>query len=86
MDVNLLLSTLKPTDTQVGEWVNVMGYVTSQPVLARPNRKPDSGAPRQATVAVQAVLLWSAGSIKLGEYERILTERKELEKRLRAPP
>jgi hypothetical protein len=85
VDVNLLLSTLKPTDTQVGEWVNVMGYVTSPPVLPIPNRGPEPGAPRQAAVAVQAVLLWSAGSIKLGEYERILTERKEVEKRLRAP-
>lgn len=85
VDVNLLLSTLKPTDTHVGEWVNVMGYVTSQSVCGSRAERP-SEASKRATVSVQAIMLWSAGSIKLGDYERILAERKEVEKRLRAPP
>lgn len=84
VDVNLLLSTLKPTDTEVGEWVNVIGYVTSEPVFTtRAERR--SEASKRATASVQAVMLWSAGSIKLGDYERVLTERKEVEKRMRAP-
>lgn len=86
VDVNLLLSMLKPTDTQVGEWVNVIGYVTSQPVFtAKKERKSGSEALKRATVSVQAVMLWSAGSIKLGEYERVLAERQEVERRLAAP-
>lgn len=84
VDVNLLLSTLKPTDTQVGEWVNVIGYVTSEPVFTI-RAKHRSEASKRATASVQAVMLWSAGSIKLGDYERVLSERKEVEKRMRAP-
>ncbi|MCJ1362796.1 hypothetical protein MMC16_001902 [Acarospora aff. strigata] len=83
VDVNLLLSTLKSTDTQVGEWVNILGYVTSPPIYnSRTDRKPSSKASKRATVFVQAVMLWSAGSIHLGEYERTLKERKDVEKRM----
>ena len=86
VDVNLLLSTLKPTDTQVGEWVNVIGYITSQPTrTAKTEPRSASEALKWAKVFVQAVMLWSAGSIKLGEYERVLAERKDVDKRLRAP-
>lgn len=84
MDVNLLLSTLKSTDTQVGEWVNVIGYIAELAALdSRTERKARVEVLRRETVCVQAVMLWSAGAIKLGEYERVLQERKEVGKRLR---
>ncbi|KAL8906779.1 MAG: hypothetical protein Q9207_001834 [Kuettlingeria erythrocarpa] len=52
VDVNLLLSTLKNTDTQVGEWVNVIGYVqgfvddgdTKEKMKWRPGAAADAGA------------------------------------------
>lgn len=62
MDVNLLVSTLRYTDTQIGEWINVLGYVQS--------KSRDSPAPLSTNV--QAVMLWSAGFIKLDEYEAML--------------
>ncbi len=69
VDVNLLLETLKSTDTRVGEWVNVMGYMTSLPG----DHTVLSGFPGTVTT-VQAIVLWSAGSVKLDDYEKILVD------------
>lgn len=73
VDVNLLLSTLTATDTQRGEWVNVMGYVEDR-ILGF---KGGTGDPGGVGIRVQAILLWSAGRVKLGEYERILAEKQK---------
>ena len=70
MDVNLLLGTLHSTDTRVGEWVNVMGYITV------PSSKQDRTCEdKQANISVQAIVLWSAGSVKLDEYEKFLVDQ-----------
>jgi hypothetical protein len=47
--------------TQVGAWVNVIGYV-----------RQDSGSLsvlKSGASTVDAVLVWSAGAIKLEDYE-----------------
>lgn len=85
VDVNLLLETLKCTDTQAGEWVNVMGYVQG-PELEKGGKK-SKGVGRQGgkeadegtVVKLQAVMLWSAGGLKVWEYEKSLERRKEVE-------
>jgi len=69
VDVNLLLETLKSTDTRVGEWVNVMGYIMMPPE----DRNVLTGCHGTVT-AVQAIVLWSAGSVKLEDYEKILID------------
>lgn len=72
MDLNLLLSTLHSTDIQIGEWVNVMGYVTE------PRSKQDrTSEDKKNGVFVQAIVLWSAGSIKLDRYEKALANQLE---------
>ena len=81
VNIDLTLSTLKATDTQIGEWINIMGYITGRTQsLGVGSRK--TGEALGMMVSVQAIMLWSAGSIKLGEYERTLDERKEVEIRL----
>jgi len=47
--------------TQVGAWVNVIGYV-------RQNTEMQSTSKPRASM-VDAVLIWSAGAIKLEDYE-----------------
>ncbi|OHW97058.1 Ten1 domain-containing protein [Colletotrichum incanum] len=65
VDVQLLLGTIKLDQTQIGEWVNVVGYVTPLPPGMRAKRTT-----REAKkVAVQALLLWSAGPLDLQRYE-----------------
>ncbi|KAL9041981.1 MAG: hypothetical protein Q9214_003924, partial [Letrouitia sp. 1 TL-2023] len=68
VDVNILLSTLKSTDTQIGEWINVIGYVQECEVKLG-----------HKAVRVQAIMLWSDGNIKLADYEKAVKERKEAE-------
>lgn len=67
VDVGLLLETLKSTDVGVGEWVNVMGYITEPRAMAE--KTPRS---RKDEVVIQAIVLWSAGSVRLDDYEKIL--------------
>ena len=90
----MVLETLKREDTLVGAWVNVLGYV--EEVLKAGKREQRQGqgeagtgvkrgvtsgeARRALRVKVQAIMLWSAGGVKIGEYERTLEERLKLEK------
>ncbi|KAI9813311.1 MAG: hypothetical protein M1827_004253 [Pycnora praestabilis] len=94
VNLHLLLSTLKTTDTAVGEWVNIIGYITAprapSPQKARlplhktirNQHETDREIEQHPTVHIQALMLWSAGAINLGDYERHLSERQEVEKRL----
>ncbi|KAH0548599.1 hypothetical protein GP486_007858 [Trichoglossum hirsutum] len=84
VDISLLLSSLKPTDTQFGEWVNVIGYVTEGSLLvgSSGSDKKDALKSRERPSAnVQAIMLWSANAIDVGEYEKALEDRLEAEKR-----
>ncbi|KUJ11973.1 uncharacterized protein LY89DRAFT_593878 [Mollisia scopiformis] len=65
VDVTLLVTTMKSNDTQIGEWVNVMGYLTSRKEKQTPNRPT-------LEVGVQAIVLWSSGSFNLQAYEESL--------------
>ncbi|KAK4166818.1 telomere capping, CST complex subunit-domain-containing protein [Cladorrhinum sp. PSN259] len=70
VDVNLVLESLGSEQTRFGEWVNVMGYITSTG-----SKVPDG---LNSTVRVQAILAWSAGPLNLQTYEasvRALNER-----------
>ncbi|KAH8785028.1 CST complex subunit Ten1 [Diaporthe sp. PMI_573] len=67
VDVRLLLEKLTAGQTSVGEWVNVIGYINPPPpVSATLSTKRKRSLP---TVHVQALMLWSAGSLDIGRYE-----------------
>jgi len=73
VDLKLLLNTLKSNETQVGEWVNVIGYTVSSmesKILMK------HSAESIHSVCVQALVLWSAGPLKLNDYEKSLDELK----------
>ena len=94
VDVNVILESLNREDTQVGAWVNVMGYVeevAKERKRERGHGQGQSGSanstrdrvrerPRAVRVRVQAIMLWSAGGLKIGEYESTLEARLKLEK------
>ena len=69
VDVNLLLETLKTSDTRIGEWVNVIGYVTKQE-----SKKSNHGTRTVEFTSIQAIVYWSAGSLKVDEYEEVVAE------------
>lgn len=68
VDVRLLLNTIKSGETQIGEWVNVIGYVEKDQL--EKHTKTDSPC-----VHVQALVLWSTGPLKLQAYERSVDKR-----------
>ncbi|KAK0107058.1 hypothetical protein ONS95_003768 [Cadophora gregata] len=79
VDVNLLVTTLKSNETQIGEWVNVMGYITG-------GQKHKVGGEQNVEIGVQALVLWSAGPINLAGYEKSLDEKAVDEQTARKEP
>ena len=72
--MNLLLSSLEQTDTAVGEWLNIIGYVNESQEVKLASSNLESGE-RTIEVKIQAIMLWSATGIKLGEYESSVQNR-----------
>lgn len=68
VDVALLVATMKSNESQIGEWLNVMGYVMNPP-----SKETGQGRP---AVYIQAIMLWSAGSFNLKAYEMSLDQHK----------
>lgn len=61
VDVRLVLERLGAEQTSNGQWVNVLGYVTSI--------SPTSSNRGEPMVRVQALLLWSAGPVDVQQYQ-----------------
>jgi hypothetical protein len=61
VNVNNVLDALNVEMTQVGAWVNIIGYVHR-------SAETRSTSDQRASI-VDAVLIWSAGAIKLDDYE-----------------
>ncbi|PSR97674.1 CST complex subunit Ten1 [Coniella lustricola] len=70
VDVRLLLEKLTFEHTAVGQWVNVIGYITLKPQASR--KHAQDGLDR-STVDVQALMLWSAGPLDIERYETCLS-------------
>ncbi|KAK8050622.1 hypothetical protein PG994_012352 [Apiospora phragmitis] len=64
LDVKLLLQSLNCEQTDIGQWVHVIGYISAI-------QKPSSKAPTLGywIVHVQALLLWKAEELDLASYE-----------------
>ncbi|KAI1308477.1 CST complex subunit Ten1 [Xylaria venustula] len=63
VDVNLLLGTIKSEQTDAGQWVHVIGYLT----FTNQNSSRGNTAP---CVGVQALMLWIAQDLDLVAYEK----------------
>lgn len=71
VDVNLLLQGLGVYQTDVGQWVHVVGYITS--IQPAPARRSTSASVR---VDVQAIILWQALDLDLASYEASFERQK----------
>lgn len=69
VDIRLLLNTIKSGETQIGEWVNVIGYIEKDQPGKHTKTEP-------LRVLVQALVLWSTGPLKLQVYERSFDQQK----------
>ena len=71
VDIQLLVNSLKSYETRFGEWINVIGYI--QAPQQNPGTHSDS---LDSNVYVQALVLWSAGPMKIDGYENSLDQQK----------
>jgi hypothetical protein len=91
VDINALLEEVTAEALRVGTWLNVVGYVREiesvQPISSfsstpedvdRPNERPSTVSPRP--VYIEAIMIFPAGAIALGEYERILRNSQDVER------
>ena len=65
---------------EIGTWINVIGSIeVSASGKRKRKRKPgDSSTTKDyQRVIVGAVLVWTAGAIRVAEYEKILEEQRE---------
>ncbi|EAW08091.1 nuclear telomere cap complex subunit Ten1 [Aspergillus clavatus NRRL 1] len=81
VDINAVLDSVTSEELRVGSWVHVLGYVRRY--------INESNAPFAAKIAgpvyVDAVVVFSAGAIVLGDYERILRDAQEVDRRVARP-
>lgn len=96
VDVNAILEDLTAEVLRVGSWVNVLGYVrdSASPAVSFSSSQLDSQQDGEMStttpvkvpprpVYIDAVMVFPAGAIALGEYERILRNSQDVERRLR---
>jgi len=67
VDINPLLEAITSEELRVGAWVNVLGYV----------RKPVQGTGKEEYV--EAVMVFPAGPVSLGEYERTVCSAQDVD-------
>jgi hypothetical protein len=66
VDVQLVLERLGAEQTRIGEWVNVIGYITR---ISKDSAGAAVSRPEVSMVHVQALLLWSAGPLDIQQYQ-----------------
>ncbi|PGH21542.1 hypothetical protein AJ80_03102 [Polytolypa hystricis UAMH7299] len=80
VNVNLLLGLLKATDLQVGAWLNVLGYIRQPQDVSLEISNSTLSTPK--SIYIEALMVISAGSIHVGEYERVLQDSQDAERRI----
>ncbi|KAH6609628.1 hypothetical protein Trco_002974 [Trichoderma cornu-damae] len=66
VNIQLILETLQPGLTQVGQWVNVVGYIMERTESdALKDKEPGKEA---SPVLIQALLMWSTGPLDIGRW------------------
>lgn len=71
VDVKLLLKNLGSAQTDVGQWVHVLGYIT----FAKKTRGCDIQSLPAVDVGIQALLLWSAQDLDITAYTNSMTTK-----------
>ena len=90
VDINVIKETMSRDAFDVGEWINVVGYVVDAVEVSKPKadgwipsqrKKKASGTPRVGKVVevrVDAIVVWNTGVLRLGDYESTLEARLQM--------
>lgn len=78
VDVQLVLESIKAPDLQRGSWLNVIGYVRKSEQRHKKASNPSTDDIKRAPIPiVQAIVVWGAGAIRVGDYEAALLNQRE---------
>lgn len=78
VDTSLILESVKSVDLRTGIWLNIIGYVEKTAGRRYRAVMLESIFRQADRASIQALVLWSAGSLKIGDYERILRQQQDL--------
>ncbi|CAJ2502337.1 Uu.00g097310.m01.CDS01 [Anthostomella pinea] len=70
VDVKLLLQVLKSEQTDIGQWVHVIGYITSAEMSAIADVVPLPEIRESICIGVQALVIWEADGLDIASYEK----------------
>ncbi|KAM0483685.1 hypothetical protein ACHAPX_002179 [Trichoderma viride] len=70
VDIELVLETIQPGLTQVGHWVNVVGYI----VEGKKSGTQKVPGTKESFGHVQALLIWPTGPLDIGRYEKSMED------------
>lgn len=73
---------MKADYLRVGTWLNVLGYVRESPQEEKQMPVTDSSL---RSVYIEAIMIIPAGAVRVGEYERILQDVREINQRVKRP-
>lgn len=81
MDINNILDSVNRNDLQVGAWLNVLGYVRSE------TQRGDGPVPPSPAnhIYIEALMIFAAGALHIGEYEKALRDMQEMDQRSEHP-
>ncbi|KIW61456.1 hypothetical protein PV05_01576 [Exophiala xenobiotica] len=82
VDIDLVLETTEPSTLITGSWINVIGYTRRTRLNIRKS-KAQLRQPVNESSSLQAVLIWTAGALKITDYEITLEEQRSAQKKLR---
>ncbi|EFQ97594.1 hypothetical protein MGYG_00633 [Nannizzia gypsea CBS 118893] len=92
VDINLLLGDISYTSLQIGVWLNIFGYIREEvpddrcgvnwSESSRRNNEKSEHILTDRPVYVQAVTVLPAGPVRIGEYENILRDMQQVERRV----
>ncbi|KAJ9297772.1 hypothetical protein DTO271G3_3993 [Paecilomyces variotii] len=82
VDINVILENMKADYLRVGTWLNVLGYLRESPQEEKQMPVTDSST---KSVYIEAIMIIPAGAVRVGEYERILQDVREINQRVKRP-
>ncbi|KAK5057716.1 hypothetical protein LTR84_011717 [Exophiala bonariae] len=82
VDVNLVLETIDAQVLCPGAWVNVIGYTRNHGSRSDNKNTAEQGSGKG--MALQAILIWSAGALRVEDYTSIVEEQRLVQKQFRA--
>ncbi|KAK5233401.1 hypothetical protein LTR67_003809 [Exophiala xenobiotica] len=81
VDIDLVLESIEPSILSTGSWINVIGYTRTTQRGVRKS-KARLRQPEDESSFLQAVLVWTAGALKITDYEITLEEQRSAQKNL----